>query len=352
MTGATSSTTAGAAPASATTRLLKAGLRVVLAFAMLAGVLWWVDPRQVAGLVARADPWWLAAGLASAVVASVASALRWRALGLWLGGSVPAGWSIDMYFRGITMNALLPGAVVGGDMYRAHGLVRRGMPWMEAGLSVIFDRLSGLWVLFALGSAAAAWGVTQPAGAQALAALGVDGLSPLGFVLIAVLLLVAPLGVLIAWRLGVAVPEAGIAERADRDPAEGAKVTWHRRLVLIAHRPAALEQYGWQLLGSTVVQLLSIGVLACGGAALGLGLPFWAYAVAAVPTFLMATLPVSFGGWGTREAAAVLAFGAFGIAAPQAVAVSMLFGLSALTQALGGAVLMLRARRGAVAQPA
>jgi len=90
------------------------------------------------------------------------------------------------------------------------------------------------------------------------------------------------------------------------------------------------------------VQLLSVGVLACGGAALGLALPVWAYALAAVPTFLMATLPISLGGWGTREAAAVLAFASLGVAAPQAVALSVLYGLSALLQALAGGLLMLR----------
>jgi uncharacterized membrane protein YbhN (UPF0104 family) len=59
-------------------------------------------------------------------------------------------------------------------------------------------------------------------------------------------------------------------------------------------------------------------------------------AVAAVPIFLMATLPVSFGGWGTREAAAAITLGALGTPAAVAVTGSVVYGAYALVQALGG----------------
>jgi uncharacterized membrane protein YbhN (UPF0104 family) len=53
---------------------------------------------------------------------------------------------------------------------------------------------------------------------------------------------------------------------------------------------------------------------------------------------------VSFGGWGTREAAAALSLGAFGVPAPVAVAISLLYGLFALAQAIVGAGLLIAAR--------
>lgn len=312
--------------------LASARLRVALALLLLAAVLWWVDGRKVLQALTAADARWLTLGLVSAVLANVASALRWWVLVRWLGGTVGRGWALAMYFRGVAINALLPGAVVGGDMYRAHALGRRGLPLLEAGISVLFDRLSGLWVLIVAGCGFAAFGLLQQGPASWWPALGLPALNASMLVGVAALLLASPLLVLLAWRAGVAVPEAVAARR---------EATWHARLVLIAHRPRALAQYGWQLLGSLAVQLLSIGTLACAGAALGLDLPYWVWAVAAVPTFLMATLPVSFGGWGTREAAAALSLGAFGVAAPQAVAVSMFYGLAALAQALMGGLTLL-----------
>ena len=62
--------------------------------------------------------------------------------------------------------------------------------------------------------------------------------------------------------------------------------------------------------------------------------------VAAAPIFVMAALPVSFGGWGTRETAAALCLGAFGAASDSAVAASVLYGLYGACQALIGALLL------------
>lgn len=319
---------------------LRALARLALAALLLGLLLWWVDPRQLWQLLRTAEPAWLVLGVASAVAANAASALRWWALARWLGAGVRAGWALGVYFRGVAINALLPGAVVGGDLYRAHALGRRGVPLLEAGVSVLFDRASGLWLLVVIGALAAAYGLAAGEGATALAALRGAGGAAFGagaFAAMALLLLLLPVAVLWAWQLGVARPQAGTS---------AASASWHRRLALIAHRPRALAQYGWQVLGSTVVQLLSIGTLACGGAALGVALPYWGWAASAVPIFLFATLPVGFGGWGTREAAAVVALGAFGVAAPQALAVSMFYGLAALVQALFGLGLLVGRRDG------
>jgi uncharacterized membrane protein YbhN (UPF0104 family) len=57
-------------------------------------------------------------------------------------------------------------------------------------------------------------------------------------------------------------------------------------------------------------------------------------AVAAVPVFVLATVPVSFGGWGTREAAAVAVLAPLGVAAPTALAASLLYGLYPVVQSL------------------
>ena len=86
------------------------------------------------------------------------------------------------------------------------------------------------------------------------------------------------------------------------------------------------------------MQVLSALALACGGLALGVALPaaVWAWAIA--PVFLMAALPVSVGGWGTREAAAVAALAPFAVAAPAAVGVGVIYGVYGLAQGALGAL--------------
>lgn len=304
--------------------------RLALAPVLLLAVLWIVDWRAVLVRIREADVAWLLPALATAVGANLVSAMRWRSLVRWLGQSVSAAWAATTYFQGAAINALLPGAVVGGDLYRAIALQAHGQRALESGLSVLLDRISGLWMLVVLGTLGAAWGVDS-GGSRELASLGLPPLSAFGFLLIALALLIAPaLALSIARRL----------RRRER-PQEG----WSARLAGLAHRPHAPREYVRQGFGSALVQALSIATLACSGRALGLDEPFWIYAVAAVPTFLMATLPLSFGGWGTREAAAALSLGTLGVAAPTAVAISMLYGLFALAQAIVGAGLLLLTRR-------
>nr|WP_145549311.1 lysylphosphatidylglycerol synthase transmembrane domain-containing protein [Variovorax boronicumulans] len=297
-------------------------LRIALAPVLLLGVLWFVDLGDVARQLRQAQPGWLAAALASAVASNIVSAWRWRSLVRWLGHGLALGRALRLYFQAMALSALLPGAVVGGDVFRAVALRRGGMETWSAGLSVLLDRLSGLWMLWVLAAVVAAW--SWHGGAQA--ALVGWGLPDFGMALplaASVLLLALPAAVL--WAL-------------QRGPLRG-------RNAVLAQRPDTAGEFGRQLLQSALVQLLSVGALACCGRALNLDTPYWAYAIAAAPTFLMAALPVSFGGWGTREAAAALSLAPFGVASASAVAVSLLYGVLALVQGAAGLGLMLLQRR-------
>ncbi len=297
-------------------------LRVAVAPALLLAVLWTVDLQAVRQQLAQARPAWLLAGLACAVASNMASAWRWCALVRWLGHRLAGLRAQAIYFQAMAISALLPGAVVGGDVYRALALRRDGQGALEAGLSVLLDRLSGLWMLWVLALVAAAWGLAQGAGA----ALAVVGLAQVPAALVLALALVLVLAPALALGLG-----RWALRRAPQ-------ATWRQRLATLVGRPGARRQYVEQMLVSTLVQLLSVAALACMGRAVGVDLPYWAYAVAAAPTFLMAALPVSFGGWGTREAAAVLSLAPFGVAAPAAAAASVLYGLLALLQGAAGAL--------------
>lgn len=303
-------------------RLAGRWLRVAAAIVLLGGVVWLAGPRRVFDALRGADPAWFALGLTANIAANVFSALRWRELARWLGMPAPRGWAVVTYFHGVAVNALLPGAVVGGDMLRAYALQRLGHPGLESGMSVLLDRLSGLWMLCVVGCLAIAWGADTDS-TRALAARwpALAG-SPLARTAVALAL------------AGIVVPWIGLAAiRRWLPPHEGPRLARLRRAV---RRGRAGRHYVVQIVLSTIVQLLAIASLVCAARALHVDVAFWAMAVCAVPIFVFATLPVSFGGWGTREAAAALALGAFGIAAPAAVTISMLYGLYGLVQALGG----------------
>lgn len=294
----------------------KAVLRGLLGLALLAAVLALADPARVAAQLGRARPLWLAAGLLAAIASNAVSALRWRALARWLGAEVGARDACRWYFQAMGLNALLPGAVLGGDVYRAVVLRRAGQASAAAGWSVVLDRASGLWMLCAIGGLGAAacaevlapW-LRLPAGAFA-----------------ALLLAGTALWLALPW---------GLPRLLRRGRAAGGALA---PLRAAARRPDFARQWAWQAVASAAVQGLSAAALACGGLALGVVQPAAAWAWAIAPVFLLAALPVSVGGWGTREAAAVAALAPFGVAAPAAVGVGVIYGLYGLAQGALGAL--------------
>lgn len=295
-------------------RAHKALLRGLLGGALLVAVIALADPARVLAQLRQAHVGWLLAGLAAAVASNVVSALRWRALARWLGADVSVRDASRWYFQAIGLNALLPGAVLGGDLYRAVVLRRAGQATLASSWSVVLDRVSGLWMLCAIGGLGAAlcadvlapW-LRLPAGA--FAALMLAGTA---------LWLATP------WTLPALLRRWG--------------VRWLAPLRAAAQRPDFNRQMGWQALASAAVQVLSAAALAGGGLALGVQLPLAAWAFAIAPVFLMAALPVSVGGWGTREAATVAALAPFGVAAAAAVGVGVIYGLYALVQGAMGAL--------------
>ena len=292
----------------------KALLRGLLGLALLGAVLALADPARVLAQLRQAHPGWLLAGLAAAVASNVVSALRWRALARWLGADMGVRDASRWYFQAIGLNALLPGAVVGGDVYRAVVLRRAGQDTLASSWSVVLDRVSGLWMLCAIGGL----------GAAACADVLAPWLRLPAGVFIALMLAGTALWLLLPWALPALL----------RRWCPG----WLAPLRTAALRPDFGAQLGWQVLASVAVQILSAAALAGGGLALGVQLSPAAWAFAIAPVFLMAALPVSVGGWGTREAAAVAALAPFGVAAPAAVGVGVIYGVYGLAQGALGAL--------------
>jgi uncharacterized membrane protein YbhN (UPF0104 family) len=303
---------------------MKILLRAAASLGLLALVFHFAGPARIVGAVAGASSGWLALALLASVAASLTSALRWHALANWIGLAAPRAALIVAYFRGIAANTVLPGATLGGDTLRALQLQRLGHPLAASAASVALDRMSGLWVLLALSLA-----VTALAQMLGLLPPQLLPLPPLLTLAATLAVLLAPTFLWLAsraWHVHLPGPlERALAALHDR-PAPGAHL---------------IAQFGW----SAGVQGFSILAFALAGRAVGLDLPPWLWVIVAGPVFILAALPVSVGGWGTREAAAAVTLAHFGASADLAVAAAMLYGIFAALQGGIGALSLLLSKK-------
>lgn len=285
---------------------MKLAARIALGLALLAAVIWYVDPRALARSLAAIDVRWFAAAVAASLVSNLFSAARWAAIARGLRLVAPLGAAAAMYFRGMTMNVLLPGATVSGDLLRGYQLGRlAGNTLVPAGVSVLLDRLSGLWVLCACS-------------------------------------LVALLGALAAGVVPLAKESAlylgglAVALGAPWLPLPVARAEKARRQALASS--SALVRSVWL---SVLVQVFSAMALWFCARAAGVGLGYAAMLAAAAPIFIMGAVPLGWGGFGAREAGAVVVLGALGVAPEQATTTGLLYGVGAVLQGIAAAPLFL-----------
>jgi uncharacterized membrane protein YbhN (UPF0104 family) len=269
-------------------------------------VLWYADPLAIAAQLEAVDPLFFALGLAASIVSNLISAARWAAIARALGLAARLPRACAMYFRGMTMNVLLPGATVSGDVLRGYQLARaQENAGLRAAASVALDRLSGLWILCAMSLA------------SLFLALANDHLVPgkaVGFYIAG---LVAAL--VLPW---LPLPVRRLEEL--------------RRKAVAARGPLLASV--WL---SALVQVFSAGALWAFAFAAGINLSYWVMLAAAAPIFIMGAVPLGWGGFGAREAAAVVVLGTIGVPADQATAAALLYGISAVLQGVVAAPLFL-----------
>jgi glycosyltransferase 2 family protein len=268
---------------------VKIALRFIAGAALLALVIWYVDPSALARSLAGVNPWLFACAVGVAILSNAVSALRWSAIAKRLNLVAPVKSFFLMYARAITANMMLPGSLVSGDVLRSYQLSRLGNPLATSAWSVFLDRFSGLWVLCAMSALAAA-------------ALGYWG-----YAAILTLAFVVPL-------LPIPLP---------RDLQNG--------------RPILLRSAGYSML----VQFIAAGTLWVCAQSIGLAVSYALMLAAAAPIFIMAALPIGVAGFGAREAAAVAVLGVAGVPGDQAFTVGLLYGLAAVVQGILAAPLFL-----------
>jgi len=298
-------------------------LRVLVAVILTAAVFYLAHPSDVVRAAAGADWRWLAAAAASVLVDRALMALRWLELLVALTpGSRPRAASvIRIFFVSSFVSNFVPS--VAADLYRAYALARHDVRLAESTASVLMDRVLGVLSMAIVGAVALA--LVPVAGASrgiavslaaAFAASAAAGLVVFSERMAAALL-----------RVAGAVPFAAVRRVA------AALTDAVRRY---AHHRDALVRV---LLMSIAVQAIRILQAWCLGEALGIALPLTEYFAIMPVILLVMQIPITINGLGTTQVAFVTLFGASGVGAAAATALSILFLVLGVIGSLPGGVL-------------
>lgn len=303
----------------------KKWLTLTLKF-LVSGVLLWllfakIDVGAVAQRLAEASAPLLATAAVLFLVQVAISAGRWRVVLVAIGTPLPFVQALEFCYIGSFFNQALPSSI-GGDAVRVYKAYRTGIGLGGAISGVMLERVATVVALvllvlavqpFFLSRVDAATGRWTLAAAAALLAAALAGMAAL----MALDRLPARLV-----RLRPVQPLVALAARARRvflDPA------------------ACLAAFLWSFAGHAN---LTLAVYVMGR---GLDLPVSLVDCFALflPVLLVTTLPISIAGWGVREGAMVAAFGLVGVPAEGALALSVLFGVTAIVTMLPGGALWL-----------
>lgn len=248
------------------------------------------------------------AAFAVLLLYGVLSAWRWRTIVQLQGGVMAWGEALRLFFISMFFNQTLS-TTVGGDAARVWMLRADGTTVGRATAGIVLERVAGFLALAPLTLVGLA--LLPDGGRPALLGLLAVSLGLMVAILLGASLRKAP------WAWLVSIGEFAHTARRVLLSAAGLLV-FAQSLAIHAGAGAAVYLLG-------LAAGVSPGLLVC--------------LTLTPPVLLLATLPVTFGGWGLREAALVWLFAFYGIAAEPALTVSVTLGVLVMAAGLPGAVL-------------
>lgn len=299
-------------------RALKLTVSVVLLVACLVAV----DARSVVSRLSSIDPRWVLAAFGLHLIQLVILSFRWTIVARALGLPLEFRRALGEYALSVFVNQVLPGGIAGDGMRALrHARHSERTSVLRAVEALAIDRASGQVAFWVCALSMAPLAVTAEVLEPRELAVAIAG--------------VGALAATFALALDRFAPETGWLGRARRSMRRVAWVLLHPRQVA-AHLPLSFA--------FVAVTLLQLHV-----AALSLGEPLELSQLVWIgPLILTASsLPSFGGGWGVREGASALLFGAAGLSGSRGVAVSVVygvFGLAVSTLGLGVYWLLARAR--------
>lgn len=301
---------------------LAAAAKLAVTLALVAWLLGRVDWSSAIERMSALSP---VAGLAAAALLTLQLlllGLRWRRVNDVLGVELGLGRVLRLTWIGHFFNQVLPSGFA-GDAARAWLAVRAGVPLGLAVRSIVCDRFLGLLALVAL--IACTTLAMSPPGNRVLP--GQDG-----FRLIAAATL--------AGLVVLAIAGEPLARQLARWPRARPLAALLRDLQHVVVSRSAVATV------ALAVFAHALGAFAVAVAAAGMGIALGpAAALFVVPAVLLVAMaPVSVAGWGVREGAMIVGLGFVGVAAADALALSLVFGLLQVATGIAGGVLWLSGR--------
>lgn len=293
-------------------------------FAVTGGLLWFlidkVDLGQVAAKLRAIQVSWAVAAVAALMSQLLLTGIRWYYVGQLVGAKINLRPALRLILIGQFFNQVLPSSI-GGDGVRAWLASREGISGRRAVVSIICDRVVGLVVLTVIVAA------TLPL------LIFVDGAHiPSIGMLAFIVSVVAVLGLLILFLLGEKLSDWLMKFRFSRPLGV---------LVRDLHIVLFTSMKSFWIIGLTLlVQPMVVLVVYLCARALNIELGI-THALLLPLILLISMVPVSLAGWGVRESAMVVGLGFTGIAAPDALAISVTFGLTQIVVGLPGSVAVL-----------
>ena len=287
---------------------LSRALRIVVAVALTAYVLFKSHPADVARVAAAASPSWLLIAVALVVVDRGVNAYRWVVLlrALTPGSRPPLGSVIQIFFVSSFVGNFLPS--IGGDVYRAYQLARLGVRSSEAAASVLMDRIVGVLSMVMVAAVALLF----------LRDLELPGVVPT-LVIVTAACAVAAAAVFSSGVAGRLVAVVQLIPIATAQSEAGKLMDAIRRYA--THHGALLAV----LALSVVVQLLRVVQAYCLGRALDLTLPMIVYFGFIPVITLVMQVPITVAGLGTTQYAFEWMFGRAGVPSAVSFALSIVF---------------------------
>lgn len=301
---------------------MKAVLKIAVAALILGVIALRVDFSAAFGLIGEADLFWFAAAIAASLLIIVADAAFWsssmRAVGLSMSFRSALLFGVSGWFF-----VNVAPSTVGADLFRAAQMRAAGATTERSIRLVAAARLMSLASLIAVIGAGLPYALNAFEGLRDRLALG----AIFGTAL-------AAFGGLVIF--GPRLAQTGLAARINALAFAG-RLAADTRLLFKKTTPA-----GWIFL--TVQHLLRIAGVILVARSLGVDADLAAFFALVPSAFLAAMIPVTIGGWGVREASFVYFLGVAGVAAPAALATSILFGLTRIVIGLFGGLVWLLAR--------
>jgi hypothetical protein len=301
-------------------------MRKLLAFALkaaISGVLLYfafahVNFNLVARQLDHLKYSWLAAAVLILLAQISLGSLRWQVIVQNCEGPDTPPFTLASALRynfiAAFFNQTLP-STIGGDAVRVWLLGRAQGDWRAATYSVVIDRMVGVLVLAFMVIACLPWSFALIHNVAGRIALLVVGFGCVGACLTFVALGFFQGGLLDRWWLTRQLTgAAAMSRRVLVSPSSGSLI-----LIYSLFNHLVTVTAAWCLAKSVVMPLE------------------WGQALLLLlPVLLIASIPISIAGWGTRETAMVLAFGYAGLPESDGLTLSVLLGIATFAAGLAG----------------